>query len=142
LQEEKTALDDAIIDVLENRKNVTLPKLDEVAHVTRKALNIPQRQATILPALVRATFSVLVSTLFLAICASVPLYLASRGKLTTSIYESPREEHASFRGYISYVKGAPILNFDDPMNYVYWSMVLLPVVSSWMFLFRTYRNVR
>lgn len=104
LQEEKAALDDAILDALENQKT-KLPVLDEAAHTARKALDIPQRRTAVAPAAIKA--SVKVALWFCAIpLFFLPVYLMLADT-------DPGLRHSggpSVQGYISFV-GTPILSY-------------------------------
>lgn len=144
LQEEKAALDDAILDVLEKSKNVILPRLDEATHKARRALGIPHRQANIVPAAIKATLSLLISLAVTVGPASVAIYFQSKGRRTQSAFGPPINPEVSFGDYISYVSDADIFKFGspEPRMYWYWLFIALVLASAWCGYFALFRRVR
>lgn len=142
LQEEKAALDDAILDILENQKNVTLPRIDEVTHATRKALNIPHRQAAIAPAAVKATFFLVLITVGYLGLISASTYLQSKKRQLQSYYGSPINTETSFGDYIAYVLDADIFKFNSLNSIVSLLILLIMSGAFWWWCFTYFRKVR
>ena len=104
LQEEKAALDDAILDALENQK-AKLPVLDEAAHTARKVLDVPQRQTSIIPAVIRASVKVIVACVLAPLLVLIPYLLMSDIDPGLRAAGGP-----SVKGFISFV-GTPIVSY-------------------------------
>lgn len=143
LQEEKAALDDAILDVLENQGSVVLPKFDEVAHTARKALDIPQRQVNIIPAAIKATLFIL------ALAGAIYLFITVLAYLLSYEANSVHSKGASVEGYTTwtwhwlgpYISG--VLNFNlTPTEFAFTLLFLLCAGGMWCAFFALSRKVR
>lgn len=146
LQEEKAALDDAILDILERQQDSTLPKLDEAVHAARKALDIPKRQASILPAAIKATLRMLAG-LGIALIVAAVLYLFDSD--TPVPLFSSKSDGPSFGGYVSWIGSwigdyvSRLLNFDlTGAQLAATPIVLFSLARVWWAFFTDYHNIK
>ena len=127
LQEEKAALDDAILDVSENQLNFTLPILDEITKKARKRLDLPQRQAELPAIIIKST----VRTLYTCLLICLVLF--------STPYLFRDWSHISIGGYFEHLYSMARLYIFEGSPLVFYISIVIASTWWWRF-FKSYRD--